>query len=372
MYFKIENKFLYNNLLVASKAISSAAPHPALSGIKISAFDNYLELTASDSNISIKQNINKTENNNLEIIEKGGVVIDAKYLLEIIKKINGDIIKFETIDGGYTQISSGKTIFKINGLKDSEYPLIDFSINNNFFEINPEYLIDIVNKTSFAISESGTKPALTGVNLKNINNTLIATATDSYRLATKKIEIDLNQNFNITIPAKPLRDIYQIILEEDNIKLAIDSKKMQVKTENTLIQTRLIDDAYPDTSKLITDNFNIKATINTKELAAAIDRTLFIRQEGKNIVKLNINAGEINIYSSNQEIGSYDEKINLINHEGENIEISCSGKYLLDALKSFEESEITLFINGPLKPIIIKNNNDDKLIQLVSPIRPYN
>ena len=53
----------------------------------------------------------------------------------------------------------------------------------------------IIDETAFACSDKETRPVLTGVNLKAADHKIYANATDSYRLASKTIEIDTDLNF---------------------------------------------------------------------------------------------------------------------------------------------------------------------------------
>ena len=62
---------------------------------------------------------------------------------------------------------------------------------------------------------------------------------------------------------------------------------------------------------------------------------------------------------------------NLIAQEKLDIKIAFSSKYMLDAIKSFNCDQVELMFNGEIKPIIIKNAEDDKLTQLILPIRTY-
>lgn len=370
MYFKINQRKFLNTISTCAKAISSIAPHPALSGIKITCYENYLECIASDSNISIKTIVYANEQ--LEIKEPGAIVIDARYLLEIIRKMKTDTIEIEVIDGGYTKIYSSTTEFKINGLRSSDYPAIDFAINGPFFPFKHQHLSEIIDDTAFAISDNEIRPALTGVNLVGKDNKILAIATDSFRLAKKEINTELNHNFNIIIPVKYLKEIQAVVPEGEDFELALSNKKLQVKTEDTIIQTRLIDEIFPDTSKFLSIDYQHCVKVDSKKLAEAIDRTLFIRQDGKNIVKLEITTGNIHLTSSTQEIGSYQEDIPISNFEGEKFTISCSGKYLLDALRSFRQLEVNILLSGELKPIVIQSDHKTNLTQLVSPVRTYN
>ena len=370
MNFNIKKKELLDSLNTASRAISSTTPLPSLTGIYFSANKDTLTLISSDSNISIKVTINNNESKIIDIKEEGDIVIEAKYILEIIRKIEAEDINFEIVDGTLIKISGANSEFKINCMKASDYPNINFDSNGKSFNIKSDLFKQIIDQTSFACSDKDTRPILTGINFKAENNVLKVNATDSYRLASKTVSLDDADNFNITIPNKYLTDIYHSIADKNEIKITIDNQKILFSFDNILIQTRLLDDDYPDTSKLLPSSFTQTLKINGKELSKAIDRASFIKSDGKNIVKLSIDDEKIDITANNQTSSSF-ETIKVISFEGNPFEISCSGKYLQDAIKAFENDEITFSFSGDLKPMIITAPGDPTIIQLISPVRTY-
>ena len=371
MKFKIAKKEFLDALTLAARAISSTTPLPSLSGIKISVTNESLILISSDSNISIKTAINNNDTNTLVIEDTGEVVIDARYLLEIVRKIDSDFINVEIIDGTLVRIYGGVSEFKINGMRSFEYPEISFDVDNsNPFKLPVTLLNQIIDETAFACSDKETRPVLTGVNFKADGKTLYVNATDSYRLASKTVELDTELHFNITVPAKYLNEIYHSIAASDEVTLVIDNQKISFIFGNSIIETRLLDDIFPDTSRLIPTTFNQKLLINAKDMMNAVDRSSFIKSDGKNIVKLDIKSDGIDITSSNQ-IGSLYEQVSVISYEGDPLEISCSGKYLLDAIKAIGNENVVIKFSGELKPMIITAENDDTLIQLISPVRTY-
>lgn len=371
MNFKISKKEFLDALSLSSRAISNTTPLPSLSGIKILVTENSLILISSDSNISIKTCINNNDSSALVIKKQGEIVIDAKYLLEIVRKIDSEFINVEIIDGTLVKIFGGNSEFKINGMSTNEYPEINFDVlDNNPFKLETTLFNQIIDETAFACSDSETRPVLTGVNLKAHDKKLFANATDSYRLATKTIDIDTDLNFDITIPAKYLNDIYHSIANEKEITISITNQKISFIFGNSIIDTRLLDDAFPDTSRLIPTEYTNELIVNSKELVSAIDRSSFIKSDGKNIIKLNINENRIELTSSNQ-IGSSFETVKVISFKGSPLEISCSGKYLIEAIKAVAAEDITIKFSGELKPMIVKDEKSDNLIQLISPVRTY-
>lgn len=371
MNCKINKKDFLDSLNMVARAISTNTPHPALSGIKIIADNDSLTLIGSDSNISIKSIIsNNEENDILTVLETGELLIEAKYILEMVRKIDSDVINIEIIDGTLIRISGGNAEFKINGMSPSDFPSINFETMSAPFEMKTSSFIKLVDQTVFACSDSDTRPVLTGVNLKAADSKLIANATDSYRLACKNIDLTIDNEFNVTVPAKNLNTVCHCISGSDKLTINIDSQKMCFKSENFSIQTRLLDDAFPDVSRLIPSSFQQILKVRSKDLANAIDRSSFIKSEGKNTIKLSINTAEVDITSANQFGSSY-ENLSVISFDGEPFEISCNGKYLQDAIKAMGADVITISFNGELKPMIITNENDESIVQLISPLRTY-
>ena len=78
---------------------------------------------------------------------------------------------------------------------------------------------------------------------------------------------------------------------------------------------------------------------------------------------------EISSFAS--EIGKVEDYIEIDKNTSEGISISFSAKYMMDALKTFSSDDITIFMNGDSKPIILKSATDESLIQLILPIKTY-
>lgn len=371
MFFKITKKEFLNGLTTASRAISNFSPLPCFSGIKIEALDDRLILTGSDSDISIQTTIFKNDENQLMIHDMGSIVIESKYILEIVRKLETEIIEFEMIDGILTKISGSNSEFKLHGMNADDYPLIDFSQPMEVFTIEKDLLRKLIAQTSFAVSDKEIRPVLTGVNFSCENNLLHAVATDSYRLAKKTVSVKENVNFNITIPAKSLYEIYKVIDLDGQVTVAVNDKKAQFIVKDTIIQTRLIDGVYPETSRLIPLSFDYSLIIDTQELIGAIDRASFIKSEGISIIKFNLSEKECILSTNSMEVGSSKEVLSTASYEGDNLEISCNGKYVFDAIKVLDGELIKISFCGEMKPFIIQSIGDETVLQLVLPVRTY-
>lgn len=371
MNFTINKRFFYDRLSIVSRAISVFSPLPAFSGIKIDVSATDIVLTGSDSDISILSTITPDKDNALSINDVGSIVIEAKYILEVVRKIEGDIIEFEVLDDTQTRISGDRSQFKINGMKSTDYPAIDFSRPKDTFEIEADTLKEIITQTCFATSDRETRPVLTGVNFSCHDNQLQCVATDSYRLARKMIPLESALQFNITIPAKSLQEVYKSISGEKSVVISVDNKKVQFLINNTIIQTRLIDGAYPETSRLIPSSFSYELRIDSHELLSAIDRASFIKNDGVYIIRFRLDEQECVLTSNSAEVGSSIEVLSNAAFTGGHLEISCNGRYVFEALKALKQGEIVIHLCGEMKPFTIQSADEESVTMLVVPLRTY-
>lgn len=373
MRFIIARNKLLSALNIVSKAVTSRTPIAVLTGIKFELNDEGLTLIGSDTDLSISTFIKAEENNDkvITIFETGSCVLNAKYITEIIRKLDGERVEIELVDGNLVKIIDQKSNFSLNSINVNEFPFIDFNFDSNVIKLKGDLLKQVIAQTKFATSQKETRPILTGVNFKVDGNVLEAVATDTYRLAKKKIVIGDTAYFNVTIPARNLDEISKIVEGGEEIIINFFDKKVMFKINDTIISTRVISGVYPDTSKLIPDSFENKLNTLTNEFLSAIDRASLLSSDRNNIVKLSMNSDKVEISSRSQEIGSVVEKISNYEYEGNKLDISFSAQYITEAIKAIGSNDVELCLNGEMKPFIVKNKEDDSVLQLVLPVRTY-
>lgn len=373
MKFEMKQDILMEHLNYVIKGISSKNIIPVLNCIKFELNSDGLYLMSTDNDIAIKTFIPASE---IESIEKAGeIVVSGRYIYDIIKKLPNTIITIEEVVDNKIDITTTSSSFNLNCNRADEFPVLDLNENKNPIIISQKVFKNIIRQTAFATSTQESRPILTGINMKIEKNIMECTATDSYRLASKKIELyqTIGETINITIPTRNLNELIKLLNDDEgDIELHIFNNKVIFKFGTILMMSRLINGTYPDTSKLIPETFELTVKVNLSNFFDSIDRASLLTNEAdKNTIKLESNGNKIVVSSNIPEIGNVEETIEVNKDNDQEIKIAFSSKYMMDALKSLESEEIVLLFNGDIKPIIIKNPESDDLTQLILPIRTY-
>ncbi|HLR09772.1 MAG TPA: DNA polymerase III subunit beta [Sporosarcina sp.] len=377
MKFEIVRDELLNGLNDVMKAISSKVAIPILTGIKIEIDEKGMTMTGSDSDITICTFI-PTEKDGKELIKveaKGSIILQARVFSEIIRKLPTNEVKISVSEGQQTFIQSGKSEFKLIGSNSDEYPVLPDVKDEHSFSLQADLMKSIIRETVFAVSQVETRPVLTGVHWTIENGKLSCVATDSHRLARRiaTIENAPPVDFDFVIPGKSLQELNKILPDtNESVEIIIAEQQVLFKLNDVLFYSRLLEGNYPDTSRLIPTDSKTSVIVNGKSLLQSIDRaSLLAKEERNNIVRFSTEDKMIEVSSNSPEIGKVEELVEAIKIEGEELKISFSAKYMMDALRAIDGQDIEIQFTGAMRPFILKSVDEDSILQLILPVRTY-
>jgi DNA polymerase III subunit beta len=373
MNFTIAKDVILNHLLIAQKALSTKTPAPYLQGIKIEVYAHELVLVTSNSDISIKISI---KDESLKVEQPGQVLIPGKYFVEIIRKLNGEAVRFSQLDDNVMRIEAGNSDVTLNLINVDDYPDIDFVLSDNPIRMESKVMRAVIRQTTFAASTIENRPILTGVNIRVDGGKLTAIATDSFRLSQKWVDLQAAfEKMNVVIPGRSLDELSKVLdaVNLDEILIHLDHKSILFEYGSVLFQSRLLDGNFPETSRLIPVDFPIVIKFAKNDLFVAVDRAALLsaREGSASIVKLNLRADNVvEITSNSPEIGKISEEVfPLEKVAGGSIKIAFSSKYFMEALKTFNSEQIFVKFTGEIRPFVIEGENDPGLVQLILPVR---
>ncbi len=380
MRFTIDRNRFVQNVQHVVKAVSSRTTIPILTGIKIVADQDGITLTGSDSDISIETFIPKEEDDQelITLMEPGSIVLQARFFAEIVKKLPEEKVELFVQDQFATTIRSGTVVFNIPGLDPEDYPRLPQLEEEQLFRVPQDMLKTIIRQTVFAVSTKETRPVLTGVNIEIDQGELVCTATDSHRLAMKKVHIEKNDDAlafsNVVIPGKSLNELSKI-LDDNNelIDIVVSDNQILFKMKNLLFFSRLLEGQFPVMKNMIPTQFKTSFKLKTTTFLQALERALLLSREGKNNV-INfktLESKEIEITSVTPDVGKVTEQIGSSEMTGEEMRISFNGKNVIDSLKVIDSEEIWLHFTGAMSPFVIHPAEHERDLHLFSPVRTY-
>lgn len=364
MKFTCSQSSLSKAINTVNKAVSVRTTIPILKGILLNIKDNRLKLSASDLDISIETTID------VQNSENGSCVVSAKLFSEIIRKLPNSLLTAELKDNKLNINCLGSN-FSIISLEADEFPIIKGIESKEFLDINKNNFVDLIKKVSFAASVDEKKGILTGTLLNFENNELEMVALDGFRMAVSKNILDSNLNKKIVIPARILNEIQKILIEDEGsetISLLVDEKKIEVRTEETMIVSRLLEGEFIKYKDIIPASYKTKMVVNRIDMLSSIERASLLAKEGKNnLIKITIENGDVNVSSRSDE-GNVNEKVGA-EVEGADLTIGFNSKYLIDVLKAVNDEEITFEMGTSVSACVLKPVDGDNYSYLVLPVR---
>ncbi len=369
MKFNVNQKDLQEALSYCQGVIEKRSTLPILSNVLLDVGNSKLTITATDLDLIFVHQIN-----NVEILENGKTTTTSSIMFDIVRKFSSDKkINLTMNNDNKLQLESDKSIFNLNCINSSEFPLTDENFNQNEFIINSKHFLKLLNKCKFSVSSDETRHYLSGIYFHQTEIEdkiyLTAVATDSHRMSISKIRLNEKINFDPII--LPKKTIYQLcnLLENYDGDLKISNLKSKIKFElsNSILISKLIDGKFPNYIQVIPKNNQKKLETDLKEFLGSIDRVASVSLDKKDGVKFQLSKDNLNLSVNNTNSGDGNETLIVkFNHD---LEISFNSRYLIDVASQLEGEKIELYFNDTGSPALIKDPSDFDSIYVVMPMK---
>lgn len=363
---------LNQGLNIVSHIASKNTNLPILSNILIKARDKTLTLSATNLEIGVTTQIRG------KIEKEGEFIIDGKLFSDYISLLPKERIDLELEDGNL-KIKCQKQKTKIKSQISSDFPIIPKIEKKNQYIIKAKNFKEAINEVVFAVSNSETRPEISGVFVNFNHQEIILAATDSYRLSERKIKLieENKRNQKIIIPVKTLQEISRILsvfkedlsLENiDNLEIYLTENQIMFSYNGVNLISRLIEGQYPDYTQIIPIDNKTKIKINNQELIKSVKTASLFTKSGIYDVKLEFKDQEVILTSSSTQTGENTSTLEAeINGESNNIILNY--RYLLDGLQNINTEKVIIEINDYNNPCLIRPDKQNDYIYIIMPIR---
>ena len=365
MKFTCEKYLLQNAITIASRAVASKSPIPALEGLLITARDS-VRVTGYDLKEGIYTSVEA------DIAEPGETVVSARLFGEMIRRMPDGIVTIKADDNNNIEVKCGKSEFNFIGINPDDYPELPTVEGINHISLPQKILKSMINQTLFAVSDSDVRPIYTGELFEIDGNTLTLVAVDGYRLAKRCESIDGGQleNCSFVVPGSSLSDIERICADEDSpVEIAVGDKHISFVIGSTVLVSRRLEGEFLNYRKSIPEEFRFTLGVSRAELISAIDRVaLIVSEKNSSPVRMTVNDSTIDLLCLTP-IGKA-EDVCTCEGSGEGLEIGFNDRYLTDALKAAGVEELKLNLNTSSSPCTITAADGSKnFTYMILPVR---
>ena len=380
MNFTINRSAFISQLNNVLRAISSKTTIPILTGLKLVINEDNIVLTGSNSDITIESVINANDaENDLTIEATGAIVLPARFFSDIVKKLPDKKVTIEVTSGFQADITSGSAKFQINGQDAENFPHLPEIETNKSVTLPNDILKEVIRQTVIAVSKQESRPILAGVHMTLKDGVLTAVATDSHRLAQRKVvleNIDNSIDFDVIIPGKSMEELSGMISDvHEDVQMQVTENQVLFIFGNTHFYSRLLEGNYPETSQLIPQTADTTVELEAGTFLSSIERASLLSHESRNdVVKLSLKPSEslVRISGDSPDIGTVEEKVVTSALDGNDLEISFNPNYMKDALRSFGRATIKISFTSPLRPFtLVPTEDQENFVHLITPVRTF-
>jgi DNA polymerase III subunit beta len=366
----IERATLLKSLGHVQSVVERRNTIPILSNVLIEASENgAIKLTATDLDLQIVETIAG------DVETAGSTTVSAHTLFEIARKLpDGSQVQLNAADGRMA-VNAGRARFSLATLPRDDFPMIAEGELPTSFELPAPSLIQIIDKTRFAISTEETRYYLNGIFLHVTDDgdpMLKAAATDGHRLA--RVTLPRPEGAagmpDVIVPRKCVAELRKLLDESgDNaIQIDLSASKVRFTFDNAVLTSKLIDGTFPDYSRVIPTGNDKLLKIDPKSFSEGVDRVATIATEKTRAVKMALDKDKITLSVTSPENGTAAEEVPG-DYKSDGFEIGFNARYLLDILGEIEGDTVELHLADASAPTLIRENDKSAALYVLMPMR---
>lgn len=371
MEFIIKKEELFNGIRIVERATAMKGLQPVLANILIENVDkNTIKFSATDLDLTVIATVQA------QVVSEGKITLPAKKLSDIVSRLDDSLITFKlNEETNSVNITCKNTKFDIIGISASEFPEFSQNLNiteENAIEIEVKPFTKAIKQAGFAAAGYESNNLLSGVVCDFSENILEMASTDGNRLARVREKIEnKSKSSQLIIPSKTLQEFIKMssFIDEESIKIYTDKTKLIIKSENTMIISRVMEGQYPKYNQLIPQESPKEAIVNISQLVSSLERVAIMVNEKTSIVKFEFSENKLVLSADTPDSGASQDEISIEYKETEELKIAFNYKYVLDSLKNMETSEVKIGLNSSLSATVLKPNNEEDYICLIMPVQ---
>lgn len=348
---------------IAEKVTGKNLTLPILSSLLFIAKNKTIRIRATNLDLGIEIQIPA------KVEQEGVTAIPGGVLNNLLSNIHEKTVHFELKnDNLFVSTNNISTLIKSYPYRD--FPTLPHIKNNNPFSIDAQKFVSGLKSVSYSASLSDIKPEIASVYIYTDEGNMVIAATDSFRLAEKKIPISEKHQFpSVLVPLKNVLEIIRILdTVSSTVEIHFDKNQISFYADNIYITSRLVDGIFPDYKQIIPKEFMAEATMLKQDAADAL-KISNIFSDKSNQIDFHINPPKniFSVSSRNADVGENTTRLDAA-LSGDELNLSFNYRYLIDCFSSIVKDSVTFQFSGQARPLVIRGVGDKTFMYLVMPL----
>jgi len=370
MEIRIDRNELLKSVSKVQSIIEKKSNMPVLSTILFTADGSTVRISATDLEMGFQETINA------EVVEEGSITLSGRKIFEILKETKSAEFHIKEKENNWIFISDGVARFNLASISPEEFPAFMEPEGVNMIAINGEILVNMINKTIYAVTAEEAGFKLSGVLTEKVTkdgkDVLRMVATDGHRLSlidkpfSNLESLELTQG--VMIPKKGMSELSKMAGDGGIVEIGFKEKNCVAKKGNALLVIRLLETNFPDYNAVILKNENDPVDMDKMALLEAMRKMLILSNDRYRAVKITLENNLMELVSTNPDLGEGQENIE-IKYNGERVEAGFNPKYFIDTLQSMQSETIHLDFTDSSRPFVLTGEADEGFVGLIMPMR---
>jgi DNA polymerase III subunit beta len=357
---------LVSKLSTVSRAVSTRAATQALSGVLLNAENGRVTLAATDLDLGLETTLEA------EVQDSGAVLLPGRLFAEVARSLADPNVEIGSREAERdVEIRSGGSSFHLRVLPVEDFPKLPQPQEEGALRIPAAALEESIDLVARAASRDDMRPVLTGVFVTASGKEMTMVATDSYRLAVKRTELeaDLGGELEANIPARALKELGRILSSEGAGETLISLLPNQAifVAGSILLSTRLIDGQFPNFRQLLPESYEHDVRLPRSDFLDVTRRVSQLAQRNAPL-RLSFESGELTVAAETPDVGDAQETLPAV-FDGEPLQIGFNPEFLREGIESVQGDEVLVRLISPLRPGLLEPVEGDDFRYLVMPIR---
>ncbi len=362
MKLQVTQENLNKALSTVARVANTRGTLPVLANVLIKTVNNRLSIAATNLDIAITHYIGA------KVAEDGSITAPARLMQDFVSSLPSGVIELD-LDEYKLHISTDQYQSVINGVSAEEFPVMTAIDGGKSWTVDAAVLKRSLQQVTMAASTDEARPVLTGILVHTKDGKLFMAATDSYRLAEKRLG-EHTEEIELLVPVSAMQDLLRIVSDfEGDVRVTSDDQQVLFQVGDVELVARLIEGRYPDYRKLMPADFVTTAHLKRADLLNVTKVSSLFARESAGSITINVEEAtqSLSIRSVASQLGENTAKADAkVTGTGA---ITLNSRYLLDALHALSGEEAVFCFNGKLEPIVIRDPAVDDYTHLIMPLK---